>query len=137
MVMDETMRLYPPAWLTNRRAIGADEIEGFAIPAGAQLTVSPYATHHDPALWPDPFQFDPERFTPERSADRHRYAYFPFGGGPRVCIGNNFALMEAQMFLAAVAQTYRLDLVPGRPVEPEALITLRPKDGPWMTVQRV
>ncbi len=137
MVMDETMRMYPPAWLTNRRAIGADEIEGFAIPAGAQLTVSPYATHHDPALWPDPFQFDPERFTPERSADRHRYAYFPFGGGPRVCIGNNFALMEAQMFLAAVAQSYRLDLIPGRPVEPEALITLRPKDGPWMTVQRV
>jgi len=137
MVMDETMRLYPPAWLTNRRAIEADEIEGFAIPTGAQLTVSPYATHHDPALWPDPFQFDPERFTPERSADRHRYAYFPFGGGPRVCIGNNFALMEAQMFLAAVAQSYRLEPVPDRPVEPEALITLRPKDGPWMTVHPV
>jgi len=136
MVMDETMRMYPPAWLTNRRAIEADEIEGFAVPAGAQLTVSPYATHHDPALWPDPFQFDPERFTPERSADRHRYAYFPFGGGPRVCIGNNFALMEAQIFLAAAAQSYRLELVPGRPVEAEALITLRPKDGPWMTVQR-
>jgi cytochrome P450 len=137
MVMDETMRMYPPAWLTNRRAIEADEIEGFAVPAGAQLTVSPYATHHDPALWPDPFQFDPERFTPERSADRHRYAYFPFGGGPRVCIGNNFALMEAQMFLAAAAQSYRLELIPERPVVPEALITLRPKDGPWMTAHRV
>ena len=137
MVLDETMRMYPPAWLTNRRAIEADEIEGFAVPAGAQLTVSPYATHHDPALWPDPFQFDPERFTPERSADRHRYAYFPFGAGPRVCIGNNFALMEAQIFLAAAAQSYRLELIPDRPVVPEALITLRPKDGPWMTAHRV
>jgi cytochrome P450 len=134
MVLDETMRLYPPAWILNRRAIEADEIEGFAIPSGAQITVSPYSTHHDPALWPEPFQFDPERFTPERSADRHRYAYIPFGAGPRVCIGNNFALMEAQLFLAAAAQYYRLELVPGRPVEAEALITLRPKDGPWMTV---
>lgn len=137
LVMDETMRLYPPAWLTNRRAIDADEIEGYAIPAGAELTISPYATHHDPALWPDPFQFDPERFTPERSAGRHRYAYIPFGAGPRVCIGNNFALMEAQLILAAAAQRYRLELVPGKPVEMEALITLRPKDGPWMTVHAV
>ena len=137
MVLDETMRLYPPAWIVNRRAIDADEVEGFAILAGSQITVSPYATHHDPALWPDPFQFDPEQFTPERSANRHRYAYFPFGAGPRVCIGNNFALMEAQLFLAAVAGCYHLDLVPGRPVEAEALITLRPKDGPWMTVHPV
>lgn len=137
MVMDETMRLYPPAWLTNRRAIEADEVEGYAIPAGAELTISPYATHHDPALWSDPFQFDPERFTPERSAGRHRYAYFPFGAGPRVCIGNNFALTEAQLILAAAAQRYRLELVPGKPVEMEALITLRPKDGPWMTVHPV
>lgn len=137
MVLDETMRLYPPAWLTNRRAIGADEIEGYAIPAGAELTVSPYATHHDASLWPEPFKFDPERFTSERSTGRHRYAYFPFGGGPRQCIGNNFALMEAQLILAAITQHYFLDLVPGKPVVTEALITLRPKDGPWMTVQRV
>jgi cytochrome P450 len=84
MVLDETMRLYPPVWITNRKAIEADEIEGYAIPAGAEVSISPYATHHDPALWPEPFQFDPERFTPERSAGRHRYAYFPFGGGPRL-----------------------------------------------------
>ncbi len=134
MVMDETLRQYPPAWLTNRRAINTDEIEGYPIPAGAELTISPYATHHDPALWPDPFRFDPERFTPEQSAGRHRYAYFPFGAGPRVCIGNNFAVLEAQLILAAAAQRFCLDLVPGRPVEMEALITLRPKDGPWMTV---
>jgi cytochrome P450 len=137
MVMDETLRMYPPAWLTNRRAIEADEIEGYAIPAGAEIAVSPYVTHHDPALWPAPFKFDPQRFTPERSTGRRRYAYIPFGAGPRVCIGNNFALMEAQLFLAAAAQRYRLDLIPGRPVETEALITLRPKDGPWMTVQRL
>ena len=137
MVLDETMRLYPPAWITNRRAIEADEIEGYTIPAGAEVSISPYATHHDPALWPEPFQFDPERFTPERSAGRHRYAYFPFGGGPRQCIGNNFALMEGQLILAAISQRYRLELAPGKTVEPEALITLRPKDGPWMTVHRV
>jgi cytochrome P450 len=137
LVMDETMRLYPPAWLTNRRAIAADEIEGYAIPAGAELTISPYATHHDPALWPDPFKFDPERFTAERSAGRHRYAYIPFGAGPRICIGNNFAIMEAQLILAAAAQRYSLELVPSKPVETEALITLRPKDGPWMTVHPV
>jgi cytochrome P450 len=137
MVIDETLRLYPPAWLTNRRAINADEVEGYSIPAGAELTISPYATHHDPALWPDPFRFDPERFTPERSAGRHRYAYIPFGAGPRVCIGNNFAILETQLILAATAQRYCLELVPGRPVEMEALITLRPKDGPWMTVHPV
>jgi len=134
LVMDETLRMYPPAWLTNRRAINTDEVEGYLIPAGAELTISPYATHHDPALWPDPFKFDPERFTPERSADRQRYAYFPFGAGPRVCIGNNFALLEAQLILAAAAQRYRLELVPDQQVEMEALITLRPKNGPWMTV---
>jgi cytochrome P450 len=107
------------------------------IPAGAELTISPYATHDDASLWPDPFKFDPERFTPERSASRHRYAYFPFGGGPRQCIGNNFALMEAKLILPAIAQQYCLDLVPGKPVETEALITLRPKDSLWMTLQRV
>ena len=132
MVLDETMRLYPPAWITSRKSIEADEIEGFLIPAGADVSISPYATHHDPNLWPDPEQFDPERFSPERSAGRHRYAYFPFGGGPRQCIGNNLALLEAQLILAAITQRYNLDLAPGREVETEPLITLRPKDGPWM-----
>jgi cytochrome P450 len=132
MVLDETMRLYPPAWITNRKSIQADEIHGYTIPAGAEVSVSPYITHRDPQLWPDPEQFDPERFSPERSASRHRYAYFPFGGGPRQCIGNNFALMEAQLILAAISQRYSLDLAPGREVEVEPLITLRPKEGPLM-----
>jgi len=137
LVLDETMRLYPPAWVTNRKAVRADEIAGYAIPAGAEVSISPYVIHRDPHLWPDPEQFDPERFSPERSAGRHRYAYFPFGGGPRLCIGNHFALLEAQLILVAICQRYTLDLAPGREVEAEPLITLRPKDGPWMILHPI
>jgi cytochrome P450 len=132
MVLEETMRLYPPAWITGRKSIQGDEIHGYTIPAGAEISISPYITHRDPQLWPNPELFDPERFSPERSAGRHRYAYFPFGGGPRQCIGNNFAMMEAHLILAAISQGYSLDLAPGREVEVEPLITLRPKEGPWM-----
>jgi cytochrome P450 len=135
MVLDEAMRLYPPAWLTNRKAVEADEICGYEIPAGAEVAISPYVTHRDPELWPGPEKFDPERFTPEKVAQRHRYAYFPFGGGPRLCIGNNFALLEAMLALARITQRYEMELAPGRPVEVEPLITLRPKDGPWMQLK--
>ena len=110
---------------------------GYAIPAGANVVVSQYVLHHDAQHWESPEVFDPDRFLPERVSDRVKGAYLPFGGGPRQCIGNNFALMEAQLILAAITQQYCLDLVPGKPVEAEALITLRPKDGPWMTLQRV
>jgi cytochrome P450 len=135
MVLDETMRLYPPAWLTNRKSLRDDEIDGYVIPAGAEIAVIPYVTHRDPDLWPEPEKFDPERFTPEKKAERHRYAFFPFGAGPRLCIGNNFAILEAQLILAAICQRFAPELVPGHEVEPEALITLRPKNGLWMHIK--
>jgi cytochrome P450 len=133
MVIDETLRLYPPAWITNRRAIEADTVCGYRIPADATVSISPYVTHRDPTLWENPEGFDPERFTPERSAGRPHYSYFPFGGGPRQCIGKGFALMEATVVLALLTQRYELHLLPGRRVETEALATLRPRYGMWMS----
>lgn len=133
MVLDETMRLYPPVWVTDRCAIGEDVVCGYRIPAGATVSISPYATHHDPAFWENPEGFDPERFAPENAAGRPHYAYFPFGGGPRQCIGKGFALLEATLVLALLAQRLDLRLVPGRRVEPLAMATLRPRHGLWMT----
>jgi cytochrome P450 len=108
---------------------------GYVIPAKSVILLIPYVTHRHPAFWEEPERFDPERFTSERAVARSRYAYFPFGGGPRQCIGNNFALMEAHLILATVAQRYRLQLVPGYVVEPEALLTLRPRYGLPMTLK--
>jgi cytochrome P450 len=136
MVLEESMRLYPPGWGFERCAIGDDEIGGYHIPTGSLLFLCPYVTHRHPAFWDTPEEFDPERFTSERSAGRPRYAYFPFGGGPRQCIGNEFAMMECQLVVAMVAQRYRLHLVPGHPVEPDALAaTLRTRHGILMTLQ--
>jgi len=129
MVLEETLRLYPPAWSLARKARAGDCLGGYAIPAKSVILLIPYVTHRHPAFWEEPERFDPERFTPERSAGCPRFAYFPFGGGPRQCIGNAFALMEAHLILATVAQRYRLHLVPGHTVEPEALLTLRPRYG--------
>jgi len=136
MVIDEAMRLYPPAWVTNRQALADDEICGYRIPAGAIVLISPYVMHRHPAYWEHPERFEPERFTPERSAGRPHYAYFPFGGGPRQCIGKGLALMEAQLILGAVAQRFRLGHLPGHVVEPQALVTLRPRGGLPMFVER-
>ena len=132
MVIEEAMRYYPPAWSTSRAPAEDDEIGGFHIPAKSVVVLSPYVTHRHPAFWDNPEGFDPERFTPERSAERPRFAYFPFGGGPRLCIGNTFAMTEVQLVLATVAQRFRLDLVPGHRVVPEPLITLRPRGGVLM-----
>ena len=98
------------------------------------IIVSPYAIQHHPDYWPDPERFDPDRFTPEHSAERPHYAYFPFSSGPRMCIGSSFAMMEAQLILATIAQRYQLRMVPGHPVEPQMLVTLRPKYGLQMTI---
>jgi cytochrome P450 len=133
MVIDETMRLYPPVWITDRRAIEEDIVCGYRIPADATVSISPYVTHHDPTLWENPEGFDPERFAPGRSAEHPHYAYFPFGGGPRQCIGKGFALLEATLVLAVLAQRHELHLVPGRRVEPVAMATVRPRYGMWMT----
>src|SRR5215472_4197504 len=136
MVIEESLRLYPPFCVISRKAIADDELGGYHIPANSMILVSPYATQHHPDFWPDPERFDPERFTPEHEAVRPHYAHFPFAGGPRLCIGSNFAMMEAQLVLATIAQRYRLRLVPGHTVEPQMLVTLRPKYGLPMTIHR-
>ncbi|HEX8633592.1 MAG TPA: cytochrome P450 [Pyrinomonadaceae bacterium] len=129
MVVEESMRLYPPAWIIGRTAIDDDEIGGYHIEANSEVLMCQYVTHRHAEFWDDPDTFDPERFLPERVAARPRYAYFPFGGGARQCIGNNFALMEIQLVLATIAARYRLRLAPGHAVEPEASITLHPRHG--------
>jgi cytochrome P450 len=135
-VLEEALRLYPPAWSFLRNAIAADTLGGYRIPKGAMVLLSPYTMHRHPAFWEQPETFDPERFTPERAASRPRFAYLPFGGGPRQCLGTSFALTEAQLVLATVAQRYRLRIVPGHRVEPEPLITLRLRHGLQMRLER-
>jgi cytochrome P450 len=130
MVLKEAMRLYPPAWILNgRTAMEKLTIGGYEIAAGSQVYVSPYMLHRLPRYFPEPERFDPERFEPEKEKEIPRYAYIPFGGGPRVCIGNSFAMMEAQLILATIAQRFALELPPGQVVEPLPQITLGAKDG--------
>ncbi|MGD3107405.1 cytochrome P450 [Streptomyces sp. YGL11-2] len=107
----ESMRLYPAAPVVSRRAVAATEIAGFAVPAGADVVVAPWVTHRHPALWEDPERFDPDRFTPEREAGRHRYAWFPFGGGPRACIGQHFSMLESVLALATLLRSHELTAV--------------------------
>jgi cytochrome P450 len=135
MVIEETLRLYPPGAMIPRRAIAADVIDDYVIPAKSLVLLSPYVTHHHPDYWDEPEVFNPERFTPECIASRPRYAYIPFGGGPHLCIGNHFAMIEAQLILATIAQRYRLHLVPGQRVTPEVVTTIRPRYGLHMTLQ--
>jgi cytochrome P450 len=135
-VIDESLRLYPPAWIVERSAIAEDRLGGYQVPRRSVVLVSPFLTHRHPEIWPNPERFDPDRFTDEASAARPPFAYFPFGGGPRQCIGNNFALMEAQLILATVAQQLRLTGVPGFSVALNPLVTLRPRDGLKMVATR-
>jgi cytochrome P450 len=136
MVIDEAMRLFPPAWGFSRQALSDDELGGYRLPRGWLAFVVPYVLHRLPAFWQDPETFDPDRFTPDHSADRPKFVYLPFGAGPRQCIGNQFALIEAQLILATLAQGYRLHLLPKHRVEPWPLITLRPRFGMPMIVER-
>jgi cytochrome P450 len=136
MVLEESMRLYPPAHTTARQPLVADEILGHRIPAGAEVLIVPWLLHRKPSLWEHPDRFEPERFAPERAASRPRFAYIPFGAGPRICIGAAFAMTEATLILATIAQRYRLRLKPGHPVEPQGLITLRPRYGLQMRLER-
>lgn len=135
MVIKEAMRLYPPAWMVSREATEDLELNGYTIPKGSIVGVYIYGAHHNPNYWQNPEEFDPERFSAENEGNTHKFAYLPFGGGPRVCIGFSFALMEAQLMLATIAQCYRLKLAPGQVVEKEASITLYPKDGLPMKVE--
>jgi cytochrome P450 len=135
MVFAEVMRLYPPAWVIGRRALSDHQIEGYRIPARSILLISPFVTHHDARFYPDPFRFDPERWTPEARESRQKFSYFPFGGGPRLCIGESFAWMEGALVLATIAQRFRMRLAPGHPVEMRPLVTLRPKHGMRMILE--
>jgi cytochrome P450 len=135
-VFKEVLRLYPPAYSYGRRALRDTQIGGYAIPAGAGVTVFNYYTQRNGEYFPDPERFDPDRFSPEREPEIDRYAYVPFGGGPRVCIGNSFAMMEARLMIATIAQRWKLRLSPGQRVELDPLITLRPRGGLPMLLER-
>src|SRR5262245_53524194 len=135
MVFAEAMRLYPPAWIIGRRALGDYQIDGYKIPARSILLMSQYVTHHDARFFPDPFLFEPDRVMPEARDTRPKFSYFPFGGGPRVCIGESFAWMEGTLVLATIAQRFRMRLAPGQPVEMQPLVTLRPKHGMRMILE--
>ncbi|NID09464.1 cytochrome P450 [Fibrivirga algicola] len=125
-VVQEALRLYPPAWAMSRMALADDQIGPYRIPKGDTVVVSPYLLHHDPTNWPDPDRFDPDRFAEGRDKDRPTYAYLPFGGGPRLCIGNQFALMEMQILLTFFVRTFDFQLVNAAAIKPKPLITLRP-----------
>ncbi|NUM48128.1 MAG: cytochrome P450 [Anaerolineales bacterium] len=136
MVIDETLRVYPPAWaISTRVALEDDEILGYRIPKGSGVFITPYVLHRDPRFWDAPEKFDPERFTEANEEKRHKYAYLPFGAGPRKCIGNTFALTETQLILATLLPRYKLTLQPGYKVEPAAEFTLRVKGGLPMRVE--
>jgi cytochrome P450 len=136
MVLAESMRLYPPAWVMGRRAVKDYEAGGYRVPAGSIVLMSQYVIHRDERYFPDPLRFDPDRWTPEAKEARPQFSYFPFGGGPRRCIGDGFAWMEGILVIAALAQSWRMRLVPGHPVELQPLVTLRPKHGMRMTLER-
>jgi cytochrome P450 len=135
MVFEETLWMFPPAPAFLRKASGPDRIGDLDIPAGAEIILTPWVTHRHHALWDKPDEFIPERFSPENSKDRHKYAFFPYGGGTRICIGNAFAMMEAQLIMATVVQKYRLKMVPEHPVVPQSKITVRPRHGLKVTVE--
>lgn len=135
MILEESLRLYPPAWAFERQAVAADTIAGYHVTPKTIIGIAPYTLHRHPRYWENPEGFDPERFAPERSEGRPKYAYLPFGGGPRFCIGNGFAMMEAQIIVAMIAQRHRLELVPGHPIVLDPQVTLRPKHGVRVTIE--
>jgi cytochrome P450 len=129
MVVDETMRIYPAVPAIERQSVDEDTLNGVHIPKMSGILIAPWIVHRHVKLWKDPGKFDPERFSPESSANRSRFAFLPFGGGRRICIGAAFATAEATILLASLAQHFSLRLSPGQIVEPQGLITLRPRHG--------
>jgi cytochrome P450 len=134
-VVKESMRLYPPAWSLARTVIKEFDIGGYRIPAGANVVMSQWVMHRDPRYFPDPERFNPDRWQPERSQKLPRFAYFPFGGGPRQCIGASFAMMEAALLLSTIAQRFSMRTVPGQDLTPVPSFTLRPKQGIEMAIR--
>jgi cytochrome P450 len=133
-VFAESLRLYPPAWAIGRRARQDYSIDGYTVPAKSILLMSPWVVQRDARWWPEPERFDPDRWGLEQAEGRPKFAYFPFGGGTRVCIGERFARAEGVLVLATLAQRWKMRLVPGHPVATQAVITLRPRHGMKMTV---
>ena len=136
MVMAESMRLYPPAWALGRMALKDFAIGGYVVPKKSLVLMSQYVMHRDPRYFADPLRFDPERWSPQARETRPPFSYFPFGGGPRRCIGEGFAWMEGILLLATLAQHWQMRLAPNHPVEIKPVMTLRPKHGMRMTVTR-
>ena len=136
-VIKESMRLYPPAWSLARTVVSDFELRGYRIPAAANVVMSPWIMHRHQAYFSDPERFDPDRWLQEKMQKLPRFAYFPFGGGPRQCIGNAFAMMEATLLLAAIAQRFRLRAVSNQPIIPVPSFTLRPRSGIYVTAQAV
>ncbi len=134
MVVQEALRIFPPAWMMLRTAVDADEIGGFRIPRGGTILMSPYLTQRRGDIWDDPTRFDPERFAPGRSQGRPEFSFFPFGGGPRQCPGDDFAMVEMVLIVATVLQRYRLGLVPGQVIEPRITFAMRPRNGVMVTL---
>jgi cytochrome P450 len=135
-IIDETLRLYPPAASLTRDAIGADRLLGHRIKPGTRMVVSPWLVQRHKKLWTDPGLFDPSRFLPGQREQIERFAYLPFGAGPRICIGAGFAIQEATIVLASVLRHFRFDAAPGHVVEPVQRVTLRPKGGMPMILRR-
>jgi cytochrome P450 len=136
MVLTESMRLYPPVWVMGRRAVSGYKVGKYYVPARSIILLSQYVVHHDERYYGEPEKFDPERWTPEARAARPKYSYFPFGGGPRMCIGEQFAWMEGILLIATIAQQWKMRLAPGHPIKLQPLITLRPKHGMRMIIER-
>jgi cytochrome P450 len=136
MILLETLRLRPSAWLLPRTAIEDDRIDGYSIPAGATVVAMIYTGHYHPDEWPDPEVFDPERFQPDKSEKRHKFAFMAFGAGQRMCIGKDFALMEGQLALAMMAQRYKFTRTSEALVKPQFSFTLRPKDGVFVKLEK-
>jgi cytochrome P450 len=134
-ILSEAMRLYPPAWVLGRRALDDHEADGYVIPRGSLVLLSPYVVHHDARWFPDPYGFDPDRWTSVEQRTRPKHAYFPFGGGPRLCIGESFAWMEGVLVLVTVARRWRFRLARGHPIGLQPAVTLRPKHGMRMVTE--
>jgi cytochrome P450 len=135
MVFKEALRLYPPAWGFARTALADDAICGYPIAAGSRVYLCPYLLHRHPEIWERPESFQPQRFSPENSAQRHRFAWFPFGGGPRQCIGAGLAMLEAQITIAMLSQRVHFELLPGQHIRPLARVSLKPNGPVWIRIR--
>jgi cytochrome P450 len=133
-VLQEALRMYPPIWVIPRTPLTTDEVDGYRLEPGDMLFISPYVVHRHTGFYDNPESFDPDRIARENTTNWHRYQYIPFGGGPRKCIGHEFAMLEMTIIVAMVTQLYRLDLVPGHPVVPKPMVTLRPAYGMPMII---